>query len=261
MPLAIFGIDNTAISLAVTLVILALLAIWIALVVFTFLDARRRISDQFLVGCATAASLFPFVGTIVYTILRPAEFLEDVREREIEMKSAETELRHLEANSCHKCGFATQPDFIRCPACRSRLKEPCPSCDRPVGLRWKVCPYCEHTLIASKRSTRQGRGSEDPKSGPRNSAKAPAKTAAKAESRDRRSARRESQPRSASRSAEKPDPATKPRATKRPERPAPERPTKERRRVTISEDEDTQVSHQPINGGDSSPAAAETDRS
>jgi hypothetical protein len=31
--------------------------------------------------------------------------------------------------------------------------------------------------------------------------------------------------------------------------------------VTISEDEDTQVSHQPINGGDSSPAAAETDRS
>jgi predicted Zn-ribbon and HTH transcriptional regulator len=261
MPLAIFGIDNTAISLAVTLVILALLAIWIALVVFTFLDARRRISDQFLVGCATAASLFPFVGTIVYTILRPAEFLEDVREREIEMKSAETELRHLEANSCHKCGFATQPDFIRCPACRSRLKEPCPSCDRPVGLRWKVCPYCEHTLIASKRSTRQSRGSEDPKSGPRNSAKAPAKTAAKAESRDRRSARRESQPRSASRSAEKPDPATKPRATKRPERPAPERPTKERRRVTISEDEDTQVSHQPINGGDSSPAAAETDRS
>jgi predicted Zn-ribbon and HTH transcriptional regulator len=261
MPLAIFGIDNTAISLAVTLVILALLAIWIALVVFTFLDARRRISDQFLVGCATAASLFPFVGTIVYTILRPAEFLEDVREREIEMKSAETELRHLEANSCHKCGFATQPDFIRCPACRSRLKEPCPSCDRPVGLRWKVCPYCEHTLIASKRSTRQSRGSEDPKSGPRNSAKAPAKTAAKAESRDRRSARRESQSRSASRSAEKPDPATKPRATKRPERPAPERPTKERRRVTISEDEDTQVSHQPINGGDSSPAAAETDRS
>jgi predicted Zn-ribbon and HTH transcriptional regulator len=261
MPLAIFGIDNTAISLAVTLVILALLAIWIALVVFTFLDARRRISDQFLVGCATAASLFPFVGTIVYTILRPAEFLEDVREREIEMKSAETELRHLEANSCHKCGFATQPDFIRCPACRSRLKEPCPSCDRPVGLRWKVCPYCEHTLIASKRSTRQSRGSEDPKSGPRNSAKPPAKTAAKAESRDRRSARRESQSRSASRSAEKPDPATKPRATKRPERPAPERPTKERRRVTISEDEDTQVSHQPINGGDSSPAAAETDRS
>jgi predicted Zn-ribbon and HTH transcriptional regulator len=105
------------------------------------------------VGCATAASFFPFVGTIVYTILRPAEFLDDVRERETEMKSAETELRHLEANSCHKCGFPTHPDYVRCPGCRSRLKEPCPSCDRPVGLKWKVCPYCEHTLIASKRSS------------------------------------------------------------------------------------------------------------
>jgi predicted Zn-ribbon and HTH transcriptional regulator len=163
MPLAIFGINNTALSLAVTFVILSLVAIWIALIVFTFIDARRRIADPFLVGCATAASLFPFVGTVVYTILRPAELLEDVRERDIEMRSAESELRHREANSCHKCGFPTHPDYVRCPACRSRLKEPCPSCDRPVGLKWKVCPYCEHTLIASKRTTKPGRSSKSSK--------------------------------------------------------------------------------------------------
>jgi hypothetical protein len=152
MPLAIFGIENSTINLGVTLLALALVAIWIALIVFTFSDARRRISDPFLIGCATAASFFPYVGTIVYTILRPPEFLEDVNERETEMRASETRLRHLAAHSCPKCGFPAEADFVRCPACRSRLKEPCPSCQRPVGLKWKVCPYCEHTLIERKRS-------------------------------------------------------------------------------------------------------------
>ena len=159
MLLAIFGIDNTGLNLGITFAILALFAIWIALIVFTFSDARRRIADPFLIGCATAASFFPFVGTIVYSILRPPEFLEDVQERDTEMKAAETRTRHLDANSCRKCGFPTQPDFVRCPACRSRLKDPCPSCTRPVGLKWKVCPYCEHTLIESKRAKSSPRGS------------------------------------------------------------------------------------------------------
>lgn len=274
MPLAIFGIDNTAISLAVTLVVLALLAIWIALIVFTFIDARRRISDQFLVGCSTAASFFPFVGTLVYTILRPAEFLDDVRERDIEMKSAETELRHLEANSCHKCGFATQPDFIRCPGCRTRLKEPCPSCDRPVGLKWKVCPYCEHTLIAAKRSSRRtqdssrrkpakpdrdetGDAHETPSASGDDRRAAPASDAGrpdeKAQPRARRATRRQSPDKSSPATSEKPQGGDR---SKAPAAPSGTR----RRRVTITDEEDTQVAHQPINGGDSSSSPREPDR-
>ena len=154
MPLAIFGIENTALNLAVTLVILILIAIWIALIAFTFTDARRRIADPFLVGCATAASFFPFVGTLVYSILRPPEFLEDIRERETDIQESEVRLRHLQHNSCHKCGSPVESDFLRCPACRTRLKEPCPTCSKPIGLKWKVCPYCETTLIAPKRSSR-----------------------------------------------------------------------------------------------------------
>ena len=59
------------------------------------LDVRRRPPahrDPMLVGCATAASLFPFVGTIVYMIVRPPEYLDDVRERELEMQAAEARL-------------------------------------------------------------------------------------------------------------------------------------------------------------------------
>ena len=70
--------------------------IWLALVYWTYADARRRIDDPMLVGCATAASLFPFVGTIVYTIVRPPEYLDDVRERELEMQAAEARLHELD---------------------------------------------------------------------------------------------------------------------------------------------------------------------
>ena len=61
-PLALFGITNDGLNLAVNLLILFLVVLWLALIAWTFFDARRRIDDPVLVACATAASLFPFVG-------------------------------------------------------------------------------------------------------------------------------------------------------------------------------------------------------
>ena len=91
-PVGLFGINNDGLNTAVKLLILVLVVVWLALVYCTYADARRRIDDPMLVGCATAASLFPFVGTIVYMIVRPPEYLEDVRERELEMQAAEARL-------------------------------------------------------------------------------------------------------------------------------------------------------------------------
>lgn len=148
---AIFGLGDGVLGLFLTLAVFGLIAVWIALIVFTYNDARKRISDPFLIGCATAASFFPFVGTLVYTILRPPEFLDDVKEREWDVRATQAQLRRVRAGSCRKCGYPAESDFLRCPSCRSRLREPCPSCDRPVGLGWKLCPYCETTLIEPKR--------------------------------------------------------------------------------------------------------------
>jgi hypothetical protein len=140
---AVFGINNDGLELAVNLLILVLFVIWLALIYWTFADARRRIADPLLVGCATAASLFPFVGTIVYLIVRPPEFLEDVRERELEIAAAEARLATLEHHHCPYCGFDVDKDFLRCPSCLRRLKEPCAVCAKPLDPRWKICPYCE----------------------------------------------------------------------------------------------------------------------
>jgi hypothetical protein len=143
-PLAIFGISSSGLSLAVKLLILFLVAIWLALVFWTYADARRRIEDPMLVGCAAAASFFfPFVGTIVYAIVRPPEYVEDVRERELEIAAAEARLHQVEGLHCPHCDFEIEKSFLRCPSCLRRLKEPCGTCGRPLDPRWKICPYCE----------------------------------------------------------------------------------------------------------------------
>src|ERR671934_914153 len=142
MTLAVFGIHDHTVSLVLNMLILFLVVIWLALVYWTFADARRRIADPMLVGCATAASLFPFLGTIIYTIVRPPEYLEDARERELEIAAAEARLAQLE-QGCPYCGFKVEKTFLRCPSCLRRLKEPCGTCGKPLDPLWKICPYCE----------------------------------------------------------------------------------------------------------------------
>ena len=143
MLVALFGITNEGLNLFVNLVVLFLVVVWIALIAWTFLDARRRIQDPVLVACATGASLFPYVGTVVYSILRPPDFLEDARERELEIRAAELRVRQLEEQSCPSCGHPIERTYLRCPSCRARVKDPCESCQKPIDPRWTICPYCE----------------------------------------------------------------------------------------------------------------------
>ncbi len=138
-----FGIDNEGLNTVVKLLILVLVVVWLALVYFTYADARRRIDDPMLVGCATAASLFPFVGTVVYMIVRPPEYLEDVRERELEMQAAEARLHSLDYLLCPHCDHEVEKDFLRCPHCLRKLRDPCVSCGKPLDPDWRICPYCE----------------------------------------------------------------------------------------------------------------------
>ena len=173
MTVALFGITNDALNLAVNLLILFLVVLWIALIAWTFLDARRRIKDPVLVACATAASLFPFVGSIVYSILRPPEFLDDRRERELEIRASELRVRQLEEASCPNCEHPVERTYLRCPNCRARIKDPCESCGKPVDPRWSICPYCETAIrqpAPVERPRRSVRRSKAAKTGSRESA-------------------------------------------------------------------------------------------
>jgi hypothetical protein len=164
MSLAIFGITNDGLNLAATLFLLMLVVLWLALIVYTYLDARRRISDPFLVACATVASFFPYIGTAVYTIVRPPEYLEDAHERELEIKAAELRVRQLREQTCPNCEYPVEKNYLRCPNCQRRLKDPCPTCGKPVDPRWGLCPYCETSLGGGGERPRRKR--RDPEGGP-----------------------------------------------------------------------------------------------
>jgi Double zinc ribbon len=163
MTLAYFGIESGGLNLVIDLLILFVVVLYFALIYWTYADARRRIYDPMLVGCATAASLFPFVGTIVYMILRPPEYLEDVRERELEMQAAEARLHDLDHGLCPHCDYRIERDFIRCPSCLRKLKERCVSCSRPLDQAWTICPYCETEVpgAAPPRRTRRRRATAE----------------------------------------------------------------------------------------------------
>ena len=143
LPVGVFGIESEALDTAIKLLVLVAVVVWLALVYYTYSDARRRIADPMLVACATAASLFPLIGTVVYLIVRPPEYLDDVRERELEMQAAEARLQESGYLVCPHCEQNVEKDFLRCPNCMRKLKDPCTSCGRPLDPHWQVCPYCE----------------------------------------------------------------------------------------------------------------------
>ncbi|MDX6605912.1 MAG: hypothetical protein QOD14_452 [Solirubrobacterales bacterium] len=162
MPLALFGISG-GLGLVVNLVVLFLIVVYLALIYWTYLDARRRIEDPVLIACATAASVFPYLGTIVYTILRPPEFLEDREERELELRAAELELRQRIEQSCPHCEYPVERTYLRCPNCERRLRNPCRKCHKPLDPRWGICPYCETEVRKQQRPERETRRTDRPR--------------------------------------------------------------------------------------------------
>ena len=161
MTLAIFRIEdikNDALQTAANVALLILGVLYLALIFWTFADARRRIDDPLLVVCATLTAFFPFIGMIVYLIVRPPEFLDDVRLRELEMTAAEARLASLDYSLCPHCDYEVQSDYLRCPSCMRKLKERCYSCSKPIDPAWRICPFCEaETSAPTPSSTRRRR--------------------------------------------------------------------------------------------------------
>jgi hypothetical protein len=200
MSLAIFGITNDGLNLVATLFLLMLVVLWLALIVYTYLDARRRIADPFLVACATVASFFPYIGTAVYAIVRPPEYLEDAHERELEIKAAELRVRQLREQSCPNCEYPVERNYLRCPNCQRRLKDPCPTCSKPVDPRWGLCPYCETNLGGGgerprrKRSDPEQRQAQQRQAPPRRKKAPPEADEGAQPTKEQRSPRREPDP-------------------------------------------------------------------
>jgi hypothetical protein len=148
MPLA-QSFDSVDWTLVRNIAILFGVTFWLATAYWTFKDARRRIEDPWLVALATLIGLVPpFLGPIIYLFFRPPEYLEDVLERELEIKAMEERLAELDRR-CPVCRARVESTYLVCPVCTTRLKQACPSCGQPVEAVWQVCPFCATEIPTS----------------------------------------------------------------------------------------------------------------
>jgi len=130
------------------LAILLVIVFWIATVYWVYKDARRRISDDLLVWVSTALGVIPFLGPLIYMLFRPPEYLDDVRERELEIRAMEERLGGGGSGRCPVCRAHVDDDFLICPVCTTRLRQSCANCGKPLEAAWQVCPYCETPVPA-----------------------------------------------------------------------------------------------------------------
>ena len=141
LPLA-QSLDSPDWTLLRNLGIALVVILWLATAFWTFKDARRRIGDPWLVAVAILVGLFPpFLGPIIYLFFRPPEYLQDVHERELEIRAMEQRLAQLEQR-CPVCRARVEASYLVCPVCTTRLKQACASCGQPLDALWQVCPHC-----------------------------------------------------------------------------------------------------------------------
>ncbi len=136
---------GTILTIVIAFIGAALAAFWVSLVTWTFRDIRSRSRDVFAQLLASLLVLiFGPLGLGLYLILRPRETLAEAYERSLEEEALLQDIEDRQV--CPGCKHLTEPDFMICPYCHTRLRKPCPHCGRLLHLRWTVCPYCGGSL-------------------------------------------------------------------------------------------------------------------
>lgn len=143
-------LDSPILRISGQLIVLLFVVLWIALVYWTYTDAGRRGATSVLWGIV--AVIFPYIGTLIYLIVRPPEYLDESRERELETAVLERELRN-NTLLCPNCRNLVEKEFLICPTCAWELKKPCINCDRPLNQEWGLCPYCGTDQRSGKKMT------------------------------------------------------------------------------------------------------------
>src|SRR5688500_13032656 len=118
-----------------------LVALWFVLVVWTFRDIETRSRSVLTQIFSTLlVILFWVPGVLLYLMLRPKETLDGAYQRSLEEEYLLQDLEELPL--CPSCERYVEDDFVLCPHCHTRLREPCLACARLIDLRWSVCAYC-----------------------------------------------------------------------------------------------------------------------
>ena len=123
-------------------------ALWFALVVWTYRDITSRSTNPAThVFSTLVVVLFWVPGAIIYLLLRPRETLDEAFQRTMEEEYLLQDLDEFPV--CPACRKPVREEFLFCPHCSTELQVSCVACHRLVDLRWDICPYCGATQFDS----------------------------------------------------------------------------------------------------------------
>ena len=167
----VFGsfFSSAIVQLVLYSVVLYLFVLWLAAAYWAFRDMHDRTENPVLPYVASAlilvATPFLFVlGVAVYKVVRPAERLGDVYERNLAEEALLAEVETIK--TCRNCDRRVNEEWIICPWCRTRLNRVCPNCERLVGLDWTICAWCgndfERAAVAERPVAERRYGASNP---------------------------------------------------------------------------------------------------
>jgi len=134
--------DSSSWAVARNLSLFLVVVFWLATAYWVYKDARRRIEDPWLVVMAVLLGLVPpFIGPIIYLFFRPSEYIDERRERALEMRAIEERLAERDLR-CPVCRGRVESSYLVCPVCTTQLKRACGECSAPLEPIWQACPYC-----------------------------------------------------------------------------------------------------------------------
>jgi len=133
-------LENALFKLVSQLCVLFAVVFWLSLVFWTWRDANRRGAMGWFWGLT--ALIFPIAGWVIYLVVRPPEYADDARERDLEIRAKEIALAR-DYETCPACFKPVEKDFLICPYCMKKLRKACTECNKPLKLSWSVCPYCK----------------------------------------------------------------------------------------------------------------------
>src|SRR5207237_6005912 len=120
--------------------------------------AKRTMEHPLFIGLSVLVALvIPYIGPFIYMLFRPPEYLEDVRERELEIKAIEERIAASDLR-CPVCHAEVDAGYLVCPVCTTKLKQACVSCGSPLEPIWQVCPFGEPPSEPAVPGTPHARG-------------------------------------------------------------------------------------------------------
>ncbi|HEY2704418.1 MAG TPA: zinc ribbon domain-containing protein [Candidatus Dormibacteraeota bacterium] len=144
-------LDSAAGTLLVVVVVLFLAFFWIALAFWAVRDARRRSESPLLAVFAGAVNVLPYLGLLLYLVLRPPHTLDEERALLLEEQALTEGPVEVVSRPCPTCGREIELDFVICPYCRTQFARRCRGCQRWLRLGWRVCPYCAEEVATPGR--------------------------------------------------------------------------------------------------------------